>query len=376
MGFEDYVEALAQVIRHSPARFAVGVFGQWGGGKTTVMKAVQQELGADEGIIPIRFNAWRYEREEHLIIPMLDVLRDTLAAWSPKEAAEPTGADREKATLIRTLARSARALAAGLSIKAGLPGALEASWEATKVIEDWQGNRPDNGNGNRPDDGPQSVYHASFSALERASRDFLTDGRRFIVFVDDLDRCLPHAALQVLESMKLFFDLRGFVFVVGLDRTVIERAVHITYPASPDAPAGPGAPSYVSGTDYVKKIFQVQFNLPTLRDDQLDEYVGKLAKTDGLPPEQRDDLAAVVLPHLRPPPRPPGPNLTTSTGRCGNSESARAPAPSGLNPDLGLRRRSPDAGLLARFSATQSRGSGARCGRVPAVASHGNDRRS
>jgi len=297
MGFEDYVEALAQVIRHSSPRFAVGVFAQWGGGKTTVMKAVEKRLDTDHDIIPIWFNAWRYEREEHLIIPMLDVLRETLATWSPPKGEEAVGG--EKATLIRTLARSARALAAGLSIKAGLPGALEASWEATKAIDDWQRNQPDAGNGNRSDDGPQSVYHASFAALERASRDFLGDGqRRFVVFIDDLDRCLPHAALQVLESMKLFFDLRGFVFVVGLDRTVIERAVQIKYPASPETASGPGAPSYVSGTDYVKKIFQVQFNLPTLREYQLEEYVGILSRTEGLPAVQRDDLVAVVLRHL------------------------------------------------------------------------------
>jgi hypothetical protein len=48
------------------------------------------------------------------------------------------------------------------------------------------------------------------------------DVRRVVVYVDDLDRCLPPSALEVLESMKLFFDLDGFVCVVGLDQQVIE----------------------------------------------------------------------------------------------------------------------------------------------------------
>jgi predicted KAP-like P-loop ATPase len=39
---------------------------------------------------------------------------------------------------------------------------------------------------------------------------------KIVIFVDDLDRCLPDNALDVIESMKLFFDLPGFVFVVGL----------------------------------------------------------------------------------------------------------------------------------------------------------------
>ena len=61
--------------------------------------------------------------------------------------------------------------------------------------------------------------------MQAASKD-LADASvtRIVVFVDDLDGCLPTNALDVLESMKLFFDLPGFIFVVGLDESVIDRA--------------------------------------------------------------------------------------------------------------------------------------------------------
>jgi hypothetical protein len=85
-------------------------------------------------------------------------------------------------------------------------------------------------------DDPVSFYHASFNAMKEAIREFVagTD-RRIVVFVDDLDRCLPNNAPEVLESMKLFFDLEGFVFVVGLDQSVIERAIELKY----ETPGGP-----------------------------------------------------------------------------------------------------------------------------------------
>jgi hypothetical protein len=51
---------------------------------------------------------------------------------------------------------------------------------------------------------PKSLYVAAFGELQAASRDLADAGvTRIVVFVDDLDRCLPANALDVLESMKL-----------------------------------------------------------------------------------------------------------------------------------------------------------------------------
>src|SRR5581483_1839172 len=98
-----------------------------------------------------------------------------------------------------------------------------------------------------------------------AIADFVEGGaRRVVVFIDDLDRCLPLNALEVLESMKLFFDLEGFVFVVGLDQAVIERSIELKY-----GPAEPAAGRQITGSDYVKKIFQVPFGLPRIPTDQI-----------------------------------------------------------------------------------------------------------
>ena len=121
--------------------------------------------------------------------------------------------------------------------------------------------------------------------------------RRFVVFIDDLDRCLPENALEVLESMKLFFDLEGFVFVVGLDRRVIERAVQLKYPAAPVGPAG-GVETYISGGEYVKKIFQVQFTAPRIDESQLESFLLAIADGEALPDAQRDDLATLVAPQI------------------------------------------------------------------------------
>ena len=50
-----------------------------------------------------------------------------------------------------------------------------------------------------------------------------------VIFVDDLDRCLPEKAVEVLEAIKLFLDVPGCIFVLGIDHGVIERGIRLRY---------------------------------------------------------------------------------------------------------------------------------------------------
>src|SRR5688572_27676571 len=111
LGWADYAGAFAELIEHSPPQFAIGIFGDWGSGKTTLMRAVSRELEERPDVVQVWFNAWRYEREEHLIVPMLDTLREGLVTWADEREA---GEERSRArTAAETVGRAARALLAG-----------------------------------------------------------------------------------------------------------------------------------------------------------------------------------------------------------------------------------------------------------------------
>jgi hypothetical protein len=303
-GFDAYALALADIILHSKPRFAVGIFGSWGSGKTTLMQAIARELRPHAQIVQVEFNAWRYEREEHLIIPLLDNLREALAKWSRDHA------DRPEAPIARRAAsavgRAARALFMGLTVSAKVPFVAEASLDLARVAEGFDEQAAEE---------PTSFYHTSFRSLERAIADFVADERRIVVFIDDLDRCLPASALEVLESMKLFFDLPGFVFVVGLDQAVIERSIEFKYgedaprvlvwaPHPTDTSDGEAAraessfrlDSPISGGEYIKKIFQVPFSLPPIARADLARFFSDIVGQ--LPARQRDDVQRTVVKHL------------------------------------------------------------------------------
>src|SRR5690242_12004829 len=75
LGFEQIAGALATIVLTSEPRFAVGIFGGWGSGKSTLMDEMERRVLDADGAIVVRFNAWRYEREPDLIVPLLDTIR-------------------------------------------------------------------------------------------------------------------------------------------------------------------------------------------------------------------------------------------------------------------------------------------------------------
>jgi hypothetical protein len=191
-----------------------------------------------------------------------------------------------------------RSILAGMSIKVGVPGAIDLSFDANKALTQHR----DDAKADEDAKVPRSFYHASFRALQDAFGAFVghepADQRRIVVFVDDLDRCLPENALQVLESMKLFFDLPGFVFVVGLDQDVVEYVIDTKY-APKETSADDHAGSRVSGAQYIKKIFQLPYRLAPVALHQLDEFLHAAYAEADVSPEQRAELSDRVTPHLR-----------------------------------------------------------------------------
>ncbi len=81
LDFDNYTQNLANIITNSTPRFAVGIFGGWGTGKTSLMRMTKKILDDNEKVITVWFDAWRYEREENLgVIPFLRTIKLTLDA--------------------------------------------------------------------------------------------------------------------------------------------------------------------------------------------------------------------------------------------------------------------------------------------------------
>ena len=88
--FEDYSALLAQRLVEEEPPFTLGIFGRWGSGKTSLMRRIRHELTAhcaaqgyqQDAVLPVWFNAWKYDREEAiwraLLVHTLEALQNYL----------------------------------------------------------------------------------------------------------------------------------------------------------------------------------------------------------------------------------------------------------------------------------------------------------
>ena len=93
----------------------------------------------------------------------------------------------------------------------------------------------------------------------------------FVVFVDDLDRCLPEKAVETLELIKTMFNIESFAFVLALDDEVIERGIGHRYKEYQLVGKKPEMP--ITGFEYLEKIVHLPFRLPSLTREQAGAFV-------------------------------------------------------------------------------------------------------
>lgn len=310
LDFSPYTNTLLDIIR-DPNTFGpltIGVFGSWGSGKTSLMKFVHDDLRNDAArkFRLAWFDAWKYEKEDALWRALLLRVVDTLRVRSERDATgnDTTPKDLRQAiekleqSLYRDIAweekgnvtidwskvgKAAAGSAVRLSI-AMLPGFASQAVEAAQAAL---------GGGKDLENlfdafQRESVKHHQdqLRSIEQFQKEFgdlvaahiVGNNQRLVVFVDDLDRCLPEKAIEVLEAIKLFLDVPGCIFLLGLDQDVITRGIKVKYR---DFAIDEGADSEkkipIEGAAYLEKIIQLPFRLPKIEPTSMKPFVSGLA---------------------------------------------------------------------------------------------------
>lgn len=95
-----------------------------------------------------------------------------------------------------------------------------------------------------------------------------------------MDRCTPGGALEILGSIKTFFDIEGIIYVIGMDPSSIDPIIQVKYGKNPK----------ISGLDYMQKIVQMPFQIPVWGLDDLGRTIKEIAIETGLPGDITDNL--------------------------------------------------------------------------------------
>ncbi len=277
--YEAIAGTVIELLKDNRERaLTVGVHGDWGAGKSSVLKMVETGLAGDENVACLWFNGWAFQGFDDAKTVLIEatiteLCRQRSAVGKVKEL----GARLIKRVDWLKLARRGGGLAFNLitglpspdQIGESLRGLQSLSERAgTLSADEIQAGIDEAASFLKPDEGanlPEQIhqFRAEFAKL-------LDEARidQLVVLIDDLDRCLPATAIETLEAIRLFLFVPRTAFVIGADEAMIEYAVRQHFP---DLPLAAGPMHYAR--NYLEKLVQVPFRIPALGAQETRAYV-------------------------------------------------------------------------------------------------------
>lgn len=278
-------EAIASTITatlrdHAQQPLTIGVHGDWGAGKSSILEMVEDQLKTDTGVLCLKFNGWRFQGFEDAKIALIEgivtgllekrpaltkatgVVKDTLRRIDWLKVAKHAGGLALTAFTGIPTPDQLQAIVGGLEGMLADPAKLATKETITAAIDGVKAVI-------KPDAEARHVPE-EIAEFRKAFDQLLKDAgvTQLVVLVDDLDRCLPDTAIETLEAIRLFVFTSGTAFVVAADEAMIEYAVRKHFPDLPDTT---GPRDYAR--NYLEKLVQVPFRIPALGETETQIYV-------------------------------------------------------------------------------------------------------
>jgi hypothetical protein len=112
LDLETYARIVAGAAVGTQGPFTIGVFADWGLGKTSLLRQAKSLIEADPAhghVVTVWFNAWQFEREEHPIVPLVAGI---VRAVERKRVELQGKTDRASQAVLKSLAKISRVLRA------------------------------------------------------------------------------------------------------------------------------------------------------------------------------------------------------------------------------------------------------------------------
>ena len=255
IGFDPVAKILKDVILNTKPPFAVGIFGEWGSGKTTLMQMVETKLTRSKRVKTVWFNAWKYDGKEVIWNALIQSV-----FYRMREDPDVT----IKPDLLKKITDTATNLAFFVARKTA--PILTAGAIDDKAVDELRGALSPL-SANDESFGFINTFEATFAEIVR---EYVGPQGRLVIFIDDLDRCLPENAVQVMESIKLYLDSPNVSFVIGVEPEVVRTGIRARYKEN----------AALAEKEYLEKIVQLPFVMRGLDRDAAMQLIRPYGKAD------------------------------------------------------------------------------------------------
>lgn len=257
----EFAQSLTNIVANYKDGFVMSLNGPWGTGKTTFLKMWEAQL-KNKGYNTILFNAWENDYDNDAFLALFAEVKKNLESklgessinlknlvskanvfFKPITKAVASGLLKKAMGInIEDLTEEIAAVGSGLSDT--LHKSIEEYAARKESVKDFQSLLKD------------CVGFGKFNTVESDKKEKVF--KPLIFIIDELDRCRPNYAVEVLETIKHLFAVDGIVFVLGIDKKHLISSIKGVY-GSQD----------IDGQEYLRRFIDLELNLTLLRSNPL-----------------------------------------------------------------------------------------------------------
>ena len=236
-----YGNVLSNFIKASDTPLTVGLQGEWGTGKTSMLYMLLEHFKS-ENIATSWVNTWEYsmfrssgETTPAILKGMLTNLKlscESEGKWTIEEKSKDSV--KKVFKFLGNVANQVISNQTGVDIKNAV-SADDAVREQAEIAE---------------------IKKEIALIIAKLIEDTNNEYKKVVFLVDDLDRIPPEQAVEVLESLKNLFDVPHCVFVLAIDYDVVVKGLESKFGKKTEE-------NEREFRSFFDKIIQVPFSMPT-----------------------------------------------------------------------------------------------------------------
>jgi hypothetical protein len=244
----ESANVLKQFVENLTEPFVLAIDSPWGTGKTTFLKMWVEVLRAS-GFRCLYFSAWENDFSESPLVSLIGEIGSSLDHAGDKGSQTQFTENFQKvkhfgAALVKTATPSLIKIAtAGVLDLKGFGEELGKLAEdiAKKKIEKYEA-----------DKNTIHEFRKSLAGLVAKSAESQQSipSKPVVFIIDELDRCRPDYAIELLEKVKHLFNVDGLVFVLAIDKEQLGHSVQSLYGAG------------LNSDGYLRRFIDLEYSLP------------------------------------------------------------------------------------------------------------------
>ncbi len=229
---------LTKLINRLDSPFTLAINGTWGSGKTTFIRMWEAYL-KEQKYLTMNYNAWENDSSEFPLLTFFGEIQEQIIEPNEEKLKDVGKAilDSASSVISKGIESSLMSLSGGvvnLNLKDAFKEVKDSLKKAPLEYVKYKKERKE-----------FTDKLVAFSKV--ASKE--TPNNCIICFIDELDRCRPTFAIELLENIKHYLNVENYIFIIALDKEQLGISIGSVYGNEMDTEG------------YLKRFIDTTYNL-------------------------------------------------------------------------------------------------------------------